>query len=185
MANREPEIQDALRLFLEIGKLGQRGDGGVPGAHFGFDLVRGGQVVVVIRVDEIKHHPFRVGGENRAFLVNPFIQLLADGLEVGPVVGVMIDAVTQNEVVELPNGLLNVFGDLKTLQLHRRQLVAQLAGALPGSVGRPGDQDKHSGNGQNERDQSVFNAAAHQVNSQAPDDWRTASPSQASIWNFN
>lgn len=51
----------------------------------------------------------------------------------------MIDAETQDDVVELPNGLLNVIGNLEALQLHGREPLLQLTPARPGRVGRPGD----------------------------------------------
>ena len=75
----------------------------------------------------------------------------------------MIDAVTQDDVVEFPNGLLDVFGDLEALQLHSRQLLAQLAAVPPGGMGRPTDQTQHPDDGQNESDQPVFHAATHCV----------------------
>src|ERR1035437_9758444 len=56
-----------------------------------------------------------------------------------------------------------MFGDLKALQLHGCELLAQLAAALPGSVAGPGDEHDHSSHGQNESDQPVFHAAAHCV----------------------
>ncbi len=118
------EVEEALGLPLEIGKLDQgRRRGGIR-SDGGFDAMSGGEVFVVSGINEIKHLPFCLGGKNRALVIDPFIERLALHLEMGPGIGVMIDPVTENEVVKFPNGLLEVIGDLKALQLHRREFLA-------------------------------------------------------------
>ncbi len=131
------------------------------GAHAGRKLTRRGQVIVVTRVDQIEDVPFLVGEEDGALVVNPFIQTPAHALEARPILGIMIDAVAQNQVVELPDGLLEMIGDLEALQLHRRQPLPQFARALPGRVSRPADQNEHPDHSQHECHQPVFYGPAH------------------------
>jgi len=131
------------------------------GTDLGFDLQRCVHVVIVIGVDEVQNLFLLFGEQNRALVVNPPVQLLALGVEMRPVVGIMIGAIAQHQVVEFPNRLLQMIGDLKTLQLDGGEFLAQFAGALPRAMGRPGDKAHHHRDGQYKGNQSEFDAAAH------------------------
>jgi hypothetical protein len=155
---QEPQLQQMLRLFFEGGEVFQSNRWRGIGFDPRFDFPSGRGIEIIIGVDSIEQPAFCFSGEDRSLIIDPAIQFPARVLIARPGVCVMVSAVAQHRIIQFKNLFLDVIGNLKTLELHRGELLPQFPTALPGVVRRPGDDANHSGDRQDECRQPKPNA---------------------------
>ena len=141
-----------LRLLFEIREFTERRRGLGAGLDTCANVAGRGHVVIVVGVDQIQDQLFPIAGKDGPLFINPTIHFFARFRKLCPIVGVMINAVAQNEVVQFPDALLQMIGNLKTLQLDGRQFFAQLPRPVPGAKRCPGNKADHAGYGQHKSD---------------------------------
>src|SRR5438445_769287 len=134
------EIEQGSGPLFEVGEFGEGHCGFGVGPGSGVEFARGSHVKIVVGIDIIEDLLLFFGREVGTLLVNPTVQIRAGDAEPGPIIGVMGNAVMENEVVQLKNGLLQMTGDPKALQLYRVKLLAEFACAAPGRMARPTNQ---------------------------------------------
>ncbi len=125
------EVQDAARLRFEIRKVIQARRARRLCWRPQFDLARRRHVTVVIGVNQIQDVALLLGRQNRTLLVNPMIEVRAGCFKIRPVPGIVINAISQYEIVQFEDGLLQMVGDLKALEFHQAEFVPQFTAALP------------------------------------------------------
>lgn len=119
-------------MLLEVGKFQKRHCRLHVRPASGIEFARGDHIKIVVGIDLIEQLLFFFRNEYWALLVDPAVQIRAGRAETGPIVGVVIYAVAENEIVQFKNGLLQMVGDAKTLKLDTGKFFAQLARPPPG-----------------------------------------------------
>ena len=161
----QTQIENALGLFFKFGKAGEVETGRGIGARLQVELANRSHIIIIVGVDQVEDQLLLFRGENWALYIDPLIKVCAGGAKPCPLIGVMIDPKTEDSIVQFKQCLLDVIGDLETLNLNRTQFFAQFASSPPGAVRCPRDQPDHDNNCQNKSRQPEFDRASH-VNTQ-------------------
>src|SRR5262245_33919270 len=96
----EPEIEHALGLRFEIGKIAEACGRVSVRANLLFHLAGGAHVKIVIGVNLVENLFFPLGGENRTLLVYPMVEVGAADLETFQVAVVVVQAESKDSIVQ-------------------------------------------------------------------------------------